>query len=180
MISESYIYKDDLLRIAQTLKKRKNQKRWTEKTYLLTEKSLFYAFFIIRKLGETPTISNSLREKSYPTSKYRIDSPRDINWTNDHKAIQYIDFENPKPHALSLKKICNQFIHSFLLYLVRDENGLMHDVIVSSDYFKTKECYSIRVDTIIHILNEIGKNYPATIKWHRDFDTSEIISYEVE
>ena len=103
MISESYIYKDELLRIAKTLEKRKSQKRWTGNSYLLTEKSLFYAFFIIRKLSETPKISDSVRKKSYPVSKYKIDSPRDINWTNDHKAIHHIDFENPKPHSLDLK-----------------------------------------------------------------------------
>jgi hypothetical protein len=180
MISESYIYKDELLRIALELRKRGEQKRWVERTFLLTEKSLFYAFFIIRKLIETPKISDSLRSKSYPVVKYRIDSPRDINWTNDHKTLNYIDFDNPIKGSLDLKKICNQFIHSFLLYLVRDEEGKLHDVMVSSDYFKSKECYSIELGIITQILDEVGNNYPATIRWHRDLDTSEIISYEVE
>lgn len=181
MISESYLYKEELLRFADDLKRRQNQKRWLPRSSLLVEKELFFGFFLIRKLLETPKISDSLRNSSYPISVYKIDAPVDINWTNDHKAIDYIEFDAPQNGTLYIKRICDQFVHSFLFYLVHDdESGGLHSVMLSSDYVKSKKCFGIDIETIINVFTAFGNNYPDRISWKRKPGTCEIVSYEVE
>lgn len=44
MFSESYIYKDELLKYSRDLLKRKDQKKWFDKSYLLVEKERFFGF----------------------------------------------------------------------------------------------------------------------------------------
>jgi hypothetical protein len=70
MFSESYIYKDELLRYANDLIKRKEQRKWFDRSYLLIEKEIFFGFFVIRKLCESYKISEYLKSKNYNVEKF--------------------------------------------------------------------------------------------------------------
>jgi hypothetical protein len=175
MISESHIYKDELLKFAADLKKRLIKMRWTERSILIVEKELFYGFFIIRKLCETLKISDSLKIKCYPVCVHDINAPFDINFTTDHKILEHIDFENQSIEYMKITEICNQFIHSFLLRICSDEKGGLHSILVSSDWFKSRKCLMIEINTVIKIFKEIGKNYPHEIHWTRESETLKLI-----
>jgi len=179
MISESYVYKDELLKFADDLQKRRTQKRWTERTGLLIEKELFFGFFIIRKLCEAVKISNSLKAKDFKVSVLPIAAPFDINVTTEHKVLENIDWEKQIYQKMSIIQICNQFIHSFLMLLVSKEDGGLESVLISSDWFKSKKCFLIDLEIIIQIFQEFGNNYPYRISWRRDRNCK-IIEYIIE
>ena len=180
MISESYIYKDELLKYATDLQKRRSQKRWTDRTNLLIEKELFFGFFIIRKLCETVKISDSLKAKDFPVSVLSINSSIDINFTTDHKALKYVNWDDPQPDKMKVTHICNQFIHSFLMTLILNEDDGLGGILISSDRYKSKKCFMIELDTIIQIFIEFGNNYPCTSHFRREFGTCKIIEYRTE
>ena len=180
MISESYIYKNELLKFATDLKKRRTQTRWTTRTDLIIERTIFFGFFIIRKLCETVKISDYLKTKNFKVSVLSIDAPFEINFTTDHKIFEYIDWENEKHENMPVIQICNQFIHSFLMTIVMGEKGGFAGIMVSSDRFKSKKCFFIRARTVIQIFQEFGKNYPSKSHWRREPVTCKLIEYVVE
>lgn len=180
MVSESYIYKNELLKFAADLQKRQNQKRWTDRTSLFIEKELFFGFFMIRKLCETITISDSLKVKCFPVSVLSINAPFDINFTTEHKVLDYIDWKNQTSELMQITKICNQFIHSFLISVLVNENGGFEGVLISSDWFKSKKCFWIEAGMIIQIFEEFGNNYPSELHWRREPGTCKLIEYIVK
>jgi len=82
MFSESYIYKDELLKYSRDLLKRKDQKKWFDKSYLLVGKEIFFGFFIIRKLCESYKISDYLKYKNIDIRKIVLGLPFEPNPIN--------------------------------------------------------------------------------------------------
>ena len=160
MFSESYVYKDELLKYAKDLLKRKYQKKWFDETYLIIEKEIFFGFFIIRKLCESFLISNSLKKKMYKVGKIYYKITFNLNYFNICKILDYIDLNKEKADRISIKKLCNQFIHSYYLFILNDKEESNLSVLLSSDYSKSKECLIINIDTIASIFKEFGENYP--------------------
>lgn len=63
---------------------------------------------------------------------------------------------------MNIKVICHRFIHSYYLFILSDKYN--KSVIVTSDYYKTKELLIIDIDKIIYIFREFGENYPTKMK----------------
>jgi len=168
MFSESYIYKDELLKYANDLIKRKEQRKWFDRSYLLIEKEIFFGFFIVRKLCESFKISNYLKSKNYNVGKITLNLPFELNLLNNYKVLDYIDLEAIKETRMNIKKICNQFIHSYYFFILSEEYNRNKSILISSDYFKTKSCLIININIIIGIFKEFGENYPKSLKYKLD------------
>ena len=56
MISDSFPWREELLRVAGRLEKRKAQRRWTERTMFLVERDIMISAYAIRKLKEANKI----------------------------------------------------------------------------------------------------------------------------
>lgn len=61
MISDPYPWREELLRVADRIEKRKAQRRWTERTMFLVERDIMVSVYAIRKLNEAKRISDRLR-----------------------------------------------------------------------------------------------------------------------
>jgi len=179
MFSESYVYKDELLKYAKDLLKRKYQKKWFEKTYLIIEKEIFFGFFIIRKLCESIKISDHLKDKMYKVEKIYYKKPFNINLFNMYKILDYINLNNIKTDSINIEKICNQFIHSYYLFILHEKEDNNIKVLLSSDHSKKKECLIMNIDTIASIFKEFGKNYPNKMESKYNQKTGEI-TFKVE
>ncbi len=174
MFSESYVYKNELLKYAKDLLRRKYQKKWFNESYLIIEKEIFFGFFIIRKLYESLKISSSLKNKAYIVGKIYYEIPFNLNYFNIYKILDYINLNKEKTDRISIKKICNQFIHSYYLFILHDKEGSNVRVLLSSDYSKSKECLIVNIDTIASIFKEFGKNYPKKIESKHNKKTGEV------
>ncbi len=164
MFSESYVYKDELIKYAKDLLKRKYQKKWFDETYLIIEKEIFFGFFIIRKLCESFLISNSLKKKTHKVGKLYYKITFNLNYFNICKILDHIDLNKEKADRISIKKLCNQFVHSYYLFILNDKEKSNVRVLLSSDYSKSKECLIVNIDTIANIFKEFGENYPKNNK----------------
>lgn len=164
MIYESYIYKDELKKMVNRMKKRLTQKRWTDHSLFLFEKDIFIAFYIIRKMIEaktkisTKTTSMKVNLVQYmPTGK----SPSVIN----DSSIDDLYAMN-KPHKVTkdLTFLCNQIIHSYIFCPCIDIQPQNLYVLFNSFYERTKGLYHLSVADLILVLQRVSSDNPAFVK----------------
>ena len=159
MIWESSYWKDDLLKTARKLERKKNQKRWPERALVNFEKEMFISFYSIRKLIEANKISTDLIEtiitaKSYPSLGKVVTS---MNW---HRIDELYDFSTSNIEKLLLTFICNQLIHSYVFMTSFNENNQLTGILFSSDRYRNKKLFSMDINDVIEILRKVGSNYP--------------------
>ena len=123
MIAESYYWRNELLKRAESLKKNKYfNRRWIDSQYGNLEKNVMIGFYIIRKLIESQKLTNKLVSTNlnglkYPTSK------NGITIFNNHRIEEFYDLENPQKAKFKLDFLINQFIHSFIFKPIVSLNG---------------------------------------------------------
>jgi len=101
-----------LIKISNNLKRKYNQKIWSNRSYSNIEKDLFIGFYMIRKLMDSNKIINSLNLTKICVKKY----PFTGKYNNDFKYKSLYDLYNlyeSEDIKLSLRDLCNQFIHSY-------------------------------------------------------------------
>ena len=72
MIDDSVPWKNELLRIAGRLERRRSQKRWTGKTSFLIERDIMVAAFAIRKLIEAHKLSDDVTSHQVAVMRHSL------------------------------------------------------------------------------------------------------------
>lgn len=157
MISHSYYWKKGLLREADKLHKRLEQKRWTERSVINIEKDLFLSFYSIRKLIEAKRLTDSVVQYSLPVVSYP-NSGRNVTLLNCSEPSDFYNFSLPQKEKLDLVFVCNLFIHSYLFFISFDENGVLDGVLVNSDRTRNKSMWGISVVEIIRTFKMVGND----------------------
>jgi hypothetical protein len=162
MVGESYPWKEELLKIATSLKYRLTQKRWSQRSSFLFEKEIFISFYIIRKLIESKTLSNrnlKLKIKCLSIHSTNYGS----TYFNRHKLETLFDFTKTREMKIELVTLCNQIIHSYIFEPSFDDEFNVFGFFVSSDERRNKSLYLILIDDIIKVFNIIGNDYPNAL-----------------
>lgn len=158
MIWESYPWKEELHRIADRLEKKTRQSRWTERTDANLEKDVFVGFYAVRKLMEARKLSVDVVSQQVRCKIAPLREGKRITHYNWHKLDELYDFDRQGKITLSLRRLCNQFIHSYVFCSFFDESGFLHSVAVASDR-KRNECIQIvPVASLIDIMRAVGSD----------------------
>jgi len=173
MIYESYIYKNDLLKIAQRMEKRLEQKRWSDHSLFLFEKDIFLAFFIIRKLIEAKTkltqeVTNTKveLEKFFPTGK-------EPTIKNDHKFHELYDLNKSNKCKRDIYDICGDIIHSYIFAPCFDDKGRICEFYFNSFKHRTKGLFAFKLLQLIEIFKKFGNDHPSSLSYIRNSDTGD-------
>lgn len=169
MIRESGLWKEELLRIADALERRYNQKRWTERSLFLLEKELFVGFFILRKLIESSKISTVLTKEMVDVAVYQA-GMKEITLLNQHRFPEFYDLYAGKTETLNYEHVSNQFIHSSIVAPFIPFGGSLVGVFIVSDRVMKKQIYYIALRKIIEIFISVGNDEPT--KREVSFDES--------
>lgn len=161
MIFESRFWKDDLLRRADSLAKRKTQRRWSEASLAKVEQDLMLAAYSIRKLIESKKLSDSVASQTVPGRSFK---PTDhgatrINWDRIEKLY---DLSSSTAGTISAQHLVNQLIHSYVFMISLDERSL-EGFYVSSDRDRNKRLLHIGIDAFLALLRSVGSDYPARV-----------------
>jgi hypothetical protein len=166
MIYESYIYKDELLKIADRMDKRLMQKRWTEHSLFLLEKDTFSSFFIIRKLIEAQTkLTIETSEMMIDLKKY-LPTGMKPTIKNNHKIDRLYALETSHKCKRKISDICGDIIHSYILEFIFKDVGSVSNldlIYFNSFNHRDRGLYSLAVTEFIKILRTIGNDYPASM-----------------
>ncbi|KIX16002.1 hypothetical protein [Dethiosulfatarculus sandiegensis] len=174
MIWESGPWKEEIARIAVSLKKRKGQKRWYEPSYVNFEKEIFFAAYFIRKLQEAHKISDEIKTHTIKASEFKP-TKRPVDIMNRYKIEELYNLSNPSGCSLSLMEFCNQIIHSFVFIPSFIDPPLRLDgFFVTSDRKKEISLFHFKIDNVIELLLKISNDCIVYCKMLRDKKTKQI------
>jgi hypothetical protein len=160
MIWQSYYWKKELLKIADKLDKRINQKKWFEASNANAEKDIMISAFMIRRLYESNKIDKEMFNKTIKICQYKSNGKK-INLLKRLSPDNYFDMNKPIFSNLTIKDICNNIIHSYIFILIFNDKGF-NSFWVASDYNKFKFMLEIEMKIYLPILMKVGNFYPKS------------------
>ena len=160
MIWESHYWKDDLLRKAADLRKRRSQRRWPEVSLAKLEQSLMLGFYGVRKLHEaaklsTKTMKQNVALVAYPWLGKNVTK---LNW---HNLDRLYDFEAGDVEDHDLLFLCHQFVHSFVFTVTFDNDNRLNGILFASDRQRHKSLLLVSIEQIATLFEMVGEDYPA-------------------
>ncbi len=161
MIWESSDWKDSLLKTALKISKRVHQKRWTERSFFVFEREIFFAFYSVRKLIEAKKLSDYVVEAKISLQSFKS---MGINVTrlNKDKIEELYDLQNPLSESIKLKDLCNQFIHSYIFIPCFGEFDELSGIIFCSDHTRKQKVFELVVVDLVEALRLVGSDYPSS------------------
>jgi hypothetical protein len=169
LIWDSKYWKDDLLRWAEDLRKRSQQRRWSDKSLARLEQTIMLGFYSIRKLAEARKLSQRTIERQVSLTAYpwRGKLVTRYNW---HRLSELYDFERQEDTSRDLRFICNQIVHSYVFVAEFDEAGLLQGVVFCSDRQRNQRSFCIRLIDVVELFEIVGNDYPdkATSIWSNE------------
>jgi hypothetical protein len=171
LISDSIPWKEELLRVAQSIERRTTQRRWTERTSFLVERDLMNAGYALRRLNEARKVSDELAAQRITVQRHiLVRGPIDI-WSR-HEFWKHFDMQNPQPVDLSLTDFSNQLIHSWVWSLSATEDAPhgFDGVWVSSDWASKTSLYFISAETLIGVFRAVGLDDVVEVRYLRGSD----------
>lgn len=111
------------MKFASSLRKRVNQKRWTEPSLCRCEQLIMVGFFYVRKLIDSRKLSRDFADRQIRVATYRS-TGKHIHLMNAHRDLdEFFDMDAHSHKGLKIEQIANQVIHSYIFYLVTEEFG---------------------------------------------------------
>ena len=146
MISENDLWKEYLNRTAKKLSLRMVQKKWSRRSIFNLEKELFVGFFSVRKLIESNAAPKELLNKKYKSLHF----PR--KYFSEVEIDNEISYKPPKGFfkEITVRDICNQFIHSYHMHRFCVNNYLI-GFFINSDFQNKIGIYLITIFDIVEI-----------------------------
>lgn len=155
MIWESGPWRDELVKAANRLEKRLTQRRWAERTSFLIERDVMVSAYAIRKLHEARKVSEKVAMAPVPVQRHQlIGRIPDILKTYDLDAY---DFEKVTAATITLRELCNQFIHSYVFVLSAADAGWgLGGLFVASDRERRRVLYHVDAADLIEAFRKVA------------------------
>jgi len=157
MIADSIPWKEELLRAASRLEKKKYQVRWTEQSSFLVERDIMVSAYAIRRLIEAWKVSDRLVDQCLDIRQHALRHERVPDFWNRYSYWELFDCDHYSTVQMPLLSVCNQIIHSWMWSLSADEeNNLFDGIYVSSDRKRSSVLYFVHVDQLIGTFYAVG------------------------
>lgn len=170
MIWESSPWKERLVSDAELLERWAAKKSVTERRSFLLEQKIFISAYAIRKLIEAQKLSSSLSGRSEQCQRFKAVS-KQITTQNNHKLDELYDLEKPIAATLSVKRLINIIIHSFVFAEVVRNDMTIEGFYVTSDQKKYESLWLVDLGRFIELMRQVGKDYPSV--GYKVFDPDE-------
>lgn len=169
MIWDSVPWKEDLLRVADSVERRMMQRRWSERTSFLVERDVMNAAYAVRKLNEARKISDELAAETVAVQEHLL-LGRPVDIWNRHEFYEHYDMEHPRPVELALADFYNQVIHSWVWMLSGAEEPphLFDGIYVSSDRRRKSRIYFLAASTLVRVFRTVAHDDIVSSQMQRD------------
>ena len=161
---ESRYWKEELARIAKTLKPLRNPPRWSERACCVVERDIMIGFFIIRRLIELNKVSS--RTRGFNMKVYSCPNQgNEVTWINNHRISDHYDIENEKSKTKKPLYMSNQFIHAYTSFVFRDETRNWNEIYVVSDFDRNDCIWRVPIPVIRKLFKLASDDYPSEIRY---------------
>jgi hypothetical protein len=124
-------WKEELVRVADRLEAKTKQKRWTDKGEFLIERDFMVAAYAIRKVLQSHTVSNEIRQGQIPVRRFESSAQRPI--APGDISVSY-DFDHGRRRMLPLADLCQEMLdNSVFSFCCGETTDFFDGVYVSSD-----------------------------------------------
>jgi hypothetical protein len=173
MAVESLYWKEELARIAKTIRPVLKPKRWSERAVCTVERDVMIGFFIVRRLIELQKVSPLIVDKKLDV--FSAPATKDITKINWHCLEENYDWKAEKADQKSVSFLSNQCIHAYLSFVLRGKDRNWSDIVVVSDYERNKTVWRIPFPAIVELFEETSNDWPRTHQMtfnpkRRDYD----------
>lgn len=158
---ESCYWKETLAQYAKKFKHKTKPPRWSERSEINFEKDIVISMFMVRWLAERYKLSSNTTKLSLQI--FRSPCIGKVSNLNRCSIDALYDFKREEMVAQNTIFVCNQLIHSGVMYAYRDKNRNWDGVKVCSDYERQKYVYRIPVSEVIKVLETAANDYPHTM-----------------
>ena len=159
---ESRYWKEELERIARSIRYVPNPPRWTERAVCVVERDISIGFFIIRRLVELHKLSRKTKDHKVKIYGHRRNETH-LNNRNHWDLERHYNLDNDVPILKSVQYISNQFIHASVSFVVRDETRNWSDVLLVSDFDRNDQIWRVPISEIRDLFLLASNDYPAQI-----------------
>jgi len=160
---ESYYWKEELARIANTIRPRKTPGRWSERAQCIVERDLMLGFFIVRRLIELHKLSSASRDLSMKVFSCPSRG-KQVHRRNGHDIYELYGLANERSERKKPFYISNQFIHAYTSFVARDESRNWSDVYVVSDYDRNNCIWRVPISEIQRLFKVAAQDYPHSVR----------------
>ena len=167
MIRDADLWKDDLVATREALAKIARQRMHARRTHVAIERALFLGFYAVRKLFLDGHLSPPLAENPVSVTRFSFRGV-DFGRQNQHLLDRWYEMDNPVPATLSLRRICNQFVHSFVFIIQLEQDSTISGFYVVSDDFRKKSLYFVALSDVLRLFYLVGKDRSS----HRGHDVN--------
>lgn len=155
MISESAPWRDELRKSSARLLRWDKQKKWTTRTYFLAERDVMMGAYSIRRLIDSDKSSPQLPNKRLEVRRYALVGRKPMLLDRFSPELLY-DVNNPVMAELSVARLCNQIIHSFVFQIYLKDDSTTSVVFVS-DFDRDRHLNGISFRVLAEIFDYVGR-----------------------
>ena len=156
----SLYWKEELARIAKTIRPVPKPKRWSERAVCTVERDVMIGFFIIRRLIELHKVSLLIADKKLDVFSAPV--TKNITKSNWHRLEENYDWKAEKAERKPVSYLSNQCIHAYLSFVFRGKDRNWSDIVVVSDYDRNKTVWRIPFPAIVELFEEASNDWPHT------------------
>jgi len=136
------------------------RKPMTDRRGFIIEQKIFLAAYTIRKLMEAEKFSSSFRDTSLTCRAYPSISD-EITISNKYKIDELYDFNSSEISKLSISKVVNYIIHSFIFSECSNEDNIMTGFLINSDKVKYNGLYEVTLAEFLACMRTAGSDMPS-------------------
>jgi len=163
---DSRCWKASLARLAQKLKRRCLQRRWSNWSADLLFLEVNMAFLCIRKLIEMRKLTDRTRLLEVKCEIYK--NRKAVNFLNAASVDRLYDFSTKRRSRLGLQECANQIIHSYVWSLLLQSDGSIRGILVCSDRGRQRGLYLIAISEIVRIIGKVAADEVKEMSMTRD------------
>jgi len=167
MIWDSHPWKRELRRLAGLIRRlaKDVNGQWEKNDYAL-ERAVMVGFYSIRKLIEAMKLTTACAKMQVPLISYplRTGKKPTIHHLNWHRINEFYDLGVEHSKNIRLLSLCNMFVHSYIFIPNVDEHGNIVSIFFNSDKTKYSCLYSVEIETIAALFNDVASNSPNQIR----------------
>jgi hypothetical protein len=160
---ESCYWKEELHRIAQSIRRVSKPPRWSERAHCIVERDLMIGFFILRRLIELHKVSTATCDQMLIVFSY-LARGKNVTRLNGHDVWELYDLDREVAATMKPGYIANQFIHAYTSFVARDESRNWSDVFVVSDYDRNECIWRVPIPEIHRIFRMAAADYPHHVQ----------------
>lgn len=173
---ESRYWKEELRRIARTLRPTLNPPRWTERRHCVLERDIMIGFFIVRRLIELHRVSTATRDHRL-TAFSCLARGRPVTKLNLAQLWDLYEIENEKRDFKKPLYLSNQFVHAHISLVDRDASRNWSSVYVVSDFNRNQCLWRVPINEIQVLFETAASDNPMSGSFRfnpkkQDYDVS--------